>query len=290
MASDSAAVNHVDAEDDDDSSGEAALGGAMRNALRTAITRIRLQNPIVGSFPRTTKVPTKAVASASDNLSFLMDVTGYVKEAKDQIAEKTSSKAKAVKLAHWATTTWVPNLVRSTILGSVTWTSYEVTTAHLVATSPALSTASDLQTLLPWAFGVSVVAGTVAGSLHGTLWSVSETALARFKREASSPFRVRGVLFSHTSTHLAMFASYETTKTFLMHQVEGDHTDVQGAACIVGAAAASGLVGELATHFAAPFEHQSFAAARQELRTLPLPSLRSMAPSGLSTMLGKTMP
>ncbi|RHY18437.1 hypothetical protein DYB37_011948 [Aphanomyces astaci] len=136
MASDSAAVNHVDAEDDDDSSGEAALGGAMRNALRTAITRIRLQNPIVGSFPRTTKVPTKAVASASDNLSFLMDVTGYVKEAKDQIAEKTSSKAKAVKLAHWATTTWVPNLVRSTILGT-RWLAYEFAKEALEAPSHA---------------------------------------------------------------------------------------------------------------------------------------------------------
>ncbi|ETW04074.1 hypothetical protein, variant 1 [Aphanomyces invadans] len=287
MASDTVvpAVNSDARADDAPEHGEAALGGAMRNALRTAVTRIRLQNPIVGSFPRTPKVPTKAVATASDNLSFLMDVTGYMKEAKEQIAEKTSSKAKAVKLVQWATTTWMPNLVRSTILGSVTWTSYEVTTASLLATSPSTIASPHVAILVPWVFGVSIVAGTVAGSLHGSLWSVSERAMAAFKHEPSA-FRIPGVLLSHTLTHLAMFSSYEATKAFLMHDIEGDHTDIDGALCIVGAAATSGLVGEIATYYAAPFEQQSFTTAMHELRTLPLPTLRSMAPSGFSTMLG----
>ncbi|ETW04076.1 hypothetical protein, variant 3 [Aphanomyces invadans] len=217
--------------------------------------------------------------------SFLMDVTGYMKEAKEQIAEKTSSKAKAVKLVQWATTTWMPNLVRSTILGSVTWTSYEVTTASLLATSPSTIASPHVAILVPWVFGVSIVAGTVAGSLHGSLWSVSERAMAAFKHEPSA-FRIPGVLLSHTLTHLAMFSSYEATKAFLMHDIEGDHTDIDGALCIVGAAATSGLVGEIATYYAAPFEQQSFTTAMHELRTLPLPTLRSMAPSGFSTMLG----
>ncbi|KAG9404907.1 hypothetical protein AC1031_005112 [Aphanomyces cochlioides] len=267
---------------DDGDAADAALGGAMRNALRSAVSRIRLQNPIVGSFPRS-RVPTKAVASASDNLSFLMDVTGYIKEAKDQIADKASPHAKASKLMTWATTTWVPNLVRASILGSVTWTSYELTSDRLHQSSQSSSTAE--RPLVPLAFGVAAVAGTVAGSLHGSLWTASEKAIASVKNEAF-PYRLRGVLLSHGTTHLAMFASYESAKTFLLNQVETDHTDIQGALCVLGAAAFSGIVGEVATHFATPFETQTFALARKEAFTTPLPTLRSMGPSAVSTMLG----
>ncbi|KAF0694623.1 Aste57867_14519 [Aphanomyces stellatus] len=286
-AVDNTPVGDVDVEESD--RGDAALGGAMRNALRSAISRVRLQNPIVGSFPRT-PVPAKAVASASDNLSFLMDVTGYIKEAQDHVAEKaTTPKAKASILAKWATTTWVPNLVRASLLGarSATWTSYEMVSDQLIDPAHSSTPSTNLSIMLPWVLGASVTAGAVAGTVHGSLWSASERAITAFKREPFA-YRLPGVILSHGTTHLAMFSSYEASKVVFLTHMQEDPTQVplQGAFCIVGAAAISGFVGEIATHFAGPFELQSFQAAKEEIRTSRLPSLRTMAPSAFSTMLG----
>ncbi|OQR97899.1 hypothetical protein ACHHYP_09678 [Achlya hypogyna] len=271
-------VTEID--DDSNSSSDAAVGGAMRSALRSLVMRIRLQNPIVGSFPRT--VPVKAVASASDNLSFLMDVSGYVKEAKEQLDQHRSPRAKVSSLTKWAVWTWVPNILRSSLLGSATWASYEMATTALLPQEP--------QHVIAYTFGVALVAGGVAGSLHGSLWSASEHLISRLK-QTSYGYHLPGVLLSHTTTHMAMFSAYEGTKATLLEFIvpvehKEDRSEVVTGTCIVAAAATSGLVGEVVTHYIAPFEQVRVKDALAEAAALARPSLRGMAPSAFSTMLG----
>ncbi|OQR98734.1 hypothetical protein THRCLA_06683, partial [Thraustotheca clavata] len=271
----------MDDESDPNNSSDAAVGGAMRSALRTLVTKLRLQNPIVGSFPRT--VPSKTVASASDNLSFLMDITGYVKEAKEQLDQQKSPKAKVSTLTKWALWTWVPNIVRSSILGSATWASYEMTTSAL---QPSIAP----QNMVAYTFGVSLIAGGVAGSLHGSLWSTSEKLLASIKQSAFG-YRILGILLSHTSTHIAMFSSYEGTKAMLLDTIvpvehREDPSVVETGSCILISAAVSGLIGEVMSHYIAPFEQNTMKEALSEIKTLGRPTLQLMAPSAFSTMLG----
>ncbi|KDO22654.1 hypothetical protein SPRG_12283 [Saprolegnia parasitica CBS 223.65] len=268
--------------DESNTSSDAAVGGAMRSGLRSMVMRLRLQNPIVGSFPRT--VPVKAVASASDNLSLLMDVTGYVKEAKEQLDQHRSPQAKVATLTKWAMWTWVPNLVRSSLLGSATWASYELSTN-------ALTPSQTPQNVVACTFGVALVAGGVAGALHGSLWTATEELLMRIKQTATSGYNLRGVLLSHTTTHVAMFSTYEGTKATLLESVvpsehKEDRSAVVTGACIVAAAATSGLVGEVATHYIAPFEQAPFNESLKEAAALARPTLRGMAPSAFSTLLG----
>ena len=93
--------------------------------------------------------------------------------------------------------------------------------------------------------------------------------------------------------HATLFGSYEASKILLLSMVHGgdserfDITTWEGGACILLAASISGVASEIVSHYSEPFEsYSSWPSLKQEMRSLRLPSIRSLGPSAFSTMLG----
>ncbi len=261
-----------------------------------------------------------------------MEWGGYALDMKQSLDEKGKEKETGDKMSNlksrgkaigtWALK-WGPNVLRSSALGTITWTTYEyaqmntVTNIKLLTmsrqgqgrdadTAPDINNDDTNASKISWSSSIfhnlaisAVAGGVLAGITHGALWSGSENALLKYyynrlPDHVEKPLHsVRGTIFSHGISHATLFGSYESSKLLLLSMVHGeeserfDITTWEGGACILLAASISGVASEIVSHYSEPFEsYTSWSSLREEMRAIKLPSIRSMGPSAFSTMLG----
>ncbi|KAF0694622.1 Aste57867_14518 [Aphanomyces stellatus] len=263
--------------DKNDASGGGASGlaGAIRGTLRGMFPGLTFHRPMF----RPPRVPIKERTAV---------LHGVIEVAHEQVVHtKMSAKEKEgffrKKMAQ------APTLLRTgalgvsfssaqlmltclSLAGFMTWTTFDIATQ-------VLSSKTESQTV-GTKVGISLVAGGCAGALHGFLWGKSEKLVSRFAPPCL-PSHTRGMVISHGSSHLAMFASYEGTKAYLVDACEWDPT-----MAIVVAGSVSGVVVDIVSHFAAPFEHFSFGVAVRQLKHVRMPTVSEMGKSAFATLLG----
>ncbi|ETV82158.1 hypothetical protein, variant [Aphanomyces astaci] len=135
-----------------------------------------------------------------------------------------------------------PGLARTAVLGFILWTAYDIAIEHLSERQTHKSLGSTV-----W---ISMVAGGSAGALHGVLTGATDKFFFPQLAVADRPSRLGGVTFSHGLSHMAMFATYQSIRAYVV-----DNREWHPMAGIVAAGAVSGVAVDVVSHLTAPFEH-----------------------------------
>jgi len=240
---------------DDDSDDDAipslfsgAIGGIIRSFLKSlrAITRI-VTSITLGSLPRT-RIPLHSLGQTADQLSQLLELRSHIRKSTD------SQKKYPTRLSRWLHIAFVafPEMLKSTILGTVLFTTYDgltevlyeiirdrhtrakkqsesATEIHVNDKSEKVFNYTKRLFIFPNLF-ISVFVGAIGGSVHGLLYYIWEAGHHRVylwtNRELSKPIHLSssmlklslcGTLASHTLSHAALFGTYHFTKQSLFY-------------------------------------------------------------------------
>ncbi|CAK4712817.1 hypothetical protein LEN26_000869 [Aphanomyces euteiches] len=231
------------------------VAGAIRSTLRSMFPGLTINRPIF----RPPRVPIKDRAAV---------MHGVVEAAQDP-PRTTATKEQSFFRRQ---VTQALSLLRSSVLGFLTWTTYDIASQVLSGRQEVSSVGSKM--------AISIAAGGTAGAIHGYLWGRSETFFSRYSSRYLA-CHAHGVMISHGCSHTAMFASYEGMKTYLIYDEQWD-----APMSIVVAGAISGVVVDIVAHFAAPFEHYPMKVALKQLQHVKMPSVSEMSKSAGATLLG----
>jgi hypothetical protein len=254
----------------------------------------------LGSIPR---VRPASIAKGAGNLDFVIEVYQH---AKDRLNLWTLTKSlpsyirgfpsfikSSVPWARSFLLLWAPSLLKSSVLGSVLFMTYDSLYDSVRSYLPSQTdnrTPGSSLTNSTSALIAGAAVGACGGIVHGSLsllWNATVSLIIRFgNRKHSQPQSIveskvhslPGTLVSHTLVHLTLFSTYEMTKTAGLSVVHGEQltpfsdTDRplpslpdpnvhkseligQEAFAILLAGGVSGVVAEAAQHYLAPLEY-----------------------------------
>lgn len=235
------------------------IGGLVRNILRSMQTLNRVvQSVTIGSFPLTRAPGPQSVAKTADSLSQLLEFSLHLNTTSTTSSSSTQNVTQSNGRLSSRVKQWMkrllpvfPEMVKSTVLGAVLFSSYDYTNSQLklflcaritqpvtrdrlteATTSSSSTTPTTRNPLQPM---LSIVSGGMSGCVHGCLshtWTVgvfklNNTVRNLLYRSGTAGLNstvanssLRGMAASHALIHSCLFGSYEGTKCLLLNIID----------------------------------------------------------------------